>query len=214
MSSRAVRTHARARWALSVSILPLILATACSSGSSTHGSAATGSAAAAAAKASAAAGRSPLPVSSQAAAAAARPNGTATCRMLPARRAQALIGGKVAAGVKDRRKQDAGRRQLDGCAYSNSSVMRLSYLVWQVTSKTSKGTVANQLPASPTGTGRFNPKVGDLSAGALVKAGPTTTVAQVNALRKGRLVEVTVTGPNTQRAQAAATSAARTMIGA
>ncbi|HEX2810639.1 MAG TPA: hypothetical protein VHN80_31130 [Kineosporiaceae bacterium] len=198
MSSRAVRTATWVRWAVALVVAPTMLITACSSDSSTP-------------NASPTLVRTPVPLSSKAAAAAVRPNGVATCKLLPARRAQALLGGRVGAGTKDRRTNQPGRRQLDGCSYSNTTGTHLGFLVWQVTAP-DKATVLNPLPPAQMGAKHFDPKIGDLSAGAVLTTGPMT-VAQVNALRKGRLVQVSVTAANAARAKTLATSAARTIVG-
>jgi hypothetical protein len=217
MSIRAVRPRTPVRWAWTVCLLPLIVITGCSSGSSTPTSAAgsSGTAAASATPVRASApgsttSKSGAPLSKEEAALAARPNGVATCKMLTSHQAQQILGGSVGAGSKDRRKDDPGRKQLDGCAYIGTGGTRLAYLVWQTTSASGKTSVTSALPATQMGARRFNPKVGDLSAGAVVSAGPMT-IAQVNAERKGRLVQVTVTG-SSARAETAAIAAARSLI--
>ena len=58
----------------------------------------------------------------------------------------------------------------------------------------------------------FDPGLGGLSAGAVLVTGPVA-VAQVNAVRAGRLVQVTVTAPKADQATSVAGGAARALVG-
>jgi hypothetical protein len=154
-----------------------------------------------------------LSLSSQAAnaAAAARPNGEATCSLLPAARARAVLGGDVDAGTKDRRKSGATRTQVDGCLYTAKTGARLSYLVWEVPTTGSKDVVREGLPPAHSGARDFDPKIGGASAGAVVVTGPMT-VAHVNVVSNGRLMQVSVVAKDSATAREAATAAAAALV--
>ena len=134
----------------------------------------------------------------------------ATCSMLSRATAAKLLGSAPTARKADVRQWPPGTSELDGCTYvaGNSS---LQYVAWSTQSAAAKVTpppVPGNAPAQ-----RFNPGVGQSSAGVAITAGGRTT-AEVSAYAKGRLVQVTATAPDAGAARRAAIEAARTVISA
>ena len=154
----------------------------------------------------------PLSNDAAGAVAAAHPNGTATCTALSAARAGAILGAATGAGVRDRRTAEATRTQLDGCSYTTGGGVHLAYLVWKIPTAGTKATVEDAVPTARMGARTFSPGIGTFSAGAVLVTGPVA-VAQVNAVRSGRLAQVSVTAPDARRATDLATAAARALIG-
>jgi hypothetical protein len=152
------------------------------------------------------------PAGESSAAAAAHPSGQATCTLLTASRAAQLVGGAIGPGVPDHRLGAGGERELDGCSYTGGGGLRLGYVVWQLSSSGTRATVQQGLPPRVVGVQTFAPGVGTASAGTVMKTGPVTS-AQVNAVRQERLVQVGVTAGTADAARAAATGAARLLIG-
>ncbi|MDP9830522.1 hypothetical protein [Kineosporia succinea] len=135
-----------------------------------------------------------------------------TCAGLTAAQVGRLLKTDVGEGVPDPRTATDGRRQLDGCTYSADGGVRLGYLVWQVAVAGDQDLVEQGLPPAGSGARSFSPETGRVSAGAVVTTGPVTT-AQVNAVVRKRLVQVSATAATAALARSAATSAAATLIG-
>jgi hypothetical protein len=129
---------------------------------------------------------------------------------LPVKRARSVLGDVAGAGRKDLRKNEASRSQLDGCSYVSKDGTHLSYLVWEVPTSGSEAIVSEGLPPAKSGARSFDPKVGRLSAGAVLVTGPMA-VAQVNVLSKGWLVQVSVTAKDSATAVKVTTVAARAL---
>jgi hypothetical protein len=126
-------------------------------------------------------------------------------------RARAALGADTGAGTKDLRKNEASRAQIDGCSYTAKDGSRLTYLVWALATADAKDVVREALPPTKMGARGFDPRIGKVSAGAVVVMGPMA-VAQVNVVSGARLVQVTVIGKDAAHATRAATSAARALV--
>jgi hypothetical protein len=133
------------------------------------------------------------------------------CSMLDRATATRLLGISASGRAADVRRPSAGTRQLDGCVYAATGARFLEYLVW---STTGAGTTTPppSLPANVPVV-RFDPGAGTSSSGVMISAGGRTSVT-VTAARAGRLVQITVTGPDPTTARQAATSAARLLVAA
>jgi len=138
--------------------------------------------------------------------------GVASCTALPASRVARLLGATVAAGIPDHRAGADGRRQLEGCSYTGAGGLRLDYVIWRLSTNGTAALVQQGLPPAITGAVRFAPGVGTQSAGAVVAVGPVST-AQVNAVRRARLVQVSASAATAAAARSAATEAAAALIG-
>jgi hypothetical protein len=146
--------------------------------------------------------------------AAPQPSPTfAACALVGRSAAASALGTDVQAGAADVRGATAGLVQTDGCVYAGEAGRRVSYLAWSLVQAPGKAVVRRGLPPAAVGAKPFDPKLGEVSAGAVLGRGPTA-VAQVNVAVRGRLVQVTVTGPDAAEARAAAVAAARTAVAA
>jgi hypothetical protein len=135
-----------------------------------------------------------------------------TCSMLDRATAARLLGAMTTARTADIRQPAAGTAQLDGCSYLAADARSLEYLVWSTTG--SGPTAASPLPLPANApVVRFNPRVGRSSSGVMITAGGRTSVT-VTATRTGRLVQVTVAGPDASRAKQTASGAASTLLSA
>lgn len=134
-----------------------------------------------------------------------------TCSMLDRATAARLLGVSTSGRAADVRNPSAGTRQLDGCTYPAAGGRSLEYLVWSVAVTNPTGS-APSLPANLPAS-RFDPGVGTSSSGVMITAGGRTNVV-VTASRAGRLVQVTVNGPDAAQARKSATGAAKLLVDA
>lgn len=142
--------------------------------------------------------------------------GRATCSALPAASAARLLGVSVTATTRDVRANSASRREEDGCTHATASGQKVGYLVWTLATKGGRADVVAALPQPRTGVTTFDPRLGDVSAGAVMAMGPLS-LAQVNVVRGTRLVQVTVLAQGTASAghgsaREIAVAAARTVL--
>lgn len=135
-----------------------------------------------------------------------------TCSMLDRATAARLLGASTTGRAADVRHPAPGTTQLDGCSYQATGGRSLEYLVWSTTGSRPGTPSSPPLPANAPVV-RFDPKIGRSSSGLVITAGGRTSVV-VSAARPGRLVQVTVAGPDAARAKQAATGTARTLVAA
>jgi hypothetical protein len=133
------------------------------------------------------------------------------CRLVSRSRASSAVDSRLGAGVPDVRGTTAGLVQSDGCIYTGPTGTSVAYLAWKLVAAPDTDLVRRGLAPKSVGATRFDPDLGSASAGAVLDQGPVS-VAQVNAARRGRLVQVTVVGDDAATARAAAIAAARTAV--